>query len=170
MVDVGQMISGSVSGYQFDLSTSEMRDYGYYYTRADSSALKTNTLATFISTYRHFIATKESEKDKETYPYYLSLTIPKVQADTDTYFMFTTSRSVFTPTAPMDFGPISVLCYDENDQLLATTKVTGGALRESPNSDRFSVGKLPTGTTRIEFKIYTVQGTIRLLGIGSFQK
>ena len=71
----------------------------------------------------------------------------------------------------MDFGPITVVCYDENDNVLATTKVTGGgALRESPNSDRFSVGKLATGTTRIEFKIYTVQGTIRLLGVGSFKK
>ncbi len=171
MVDVGQIISGSASGYQFDLSISEMKEYGYYYAGAEGSALKTNTLATYISTYRHFIATKESEKANETYPYYMNLTVPKVQADTDTYFMFTTSKSVVTPAAPMDFGPITVVCYDENDNVLATTKVTGGgALRESPNSDRFSVGKLATGTTRIEFKIYTVQGTIRLLGVGSFKK
>lgn len=169
MVDVGQIVSGSASGYQFDLSTSEMKEYGYYYAGAESSVLKTNTLATYISTYRHYISTEEKYDYLETYPYYLSLTIPKVQADTDTYFMFTTSKSVATPAAPMDFGPISMVCYDENDKMLGTTKVAGGALRESTGSDKFSVGKLPTGTTRIEFKTYTAQGTIRLLGIGSFE-
>ena len=60
--------------------------------------------------------------------------------------------------------------YDEVGNVISTVKVSAGYYIECVDLGKTIATRIPVGTSRIEFKIYTTQGTVRLLGMSYFDK
>ena len=165
-LSVGDIVDGKAKGYAFDLDAEGLEKYEYFYYGSSSS----DTYRPYITTYRHFIPTSNDEEELklEENPAYLNLTIPEV-TNNDTYFMVCTDKSASASKASkkITFAGVSILCYDANGNLLTNTKAPIGHYEEAIDLGRTSAVKLTKGTTRVEFKIYIKQGTVRLLGIGN---
>jgi len=166
--NIGDIVEGKVKGYAFDLDTVGLNEYAYGYTTARAS----DTYTPYITTYRHYVPESDTEEELalEESPHYLNLTIPEV-TNNDTYFMVYTSATVSTKNISnkniLKFAPVSILCYDANGNLLTNTKAPNSNFTETASLGKTSAVKLAQGTTRIEFKIFSRGGVVKLLGIGN---
>lgn len=172
---VGEILEDKATqdkGYAFDLTIDQLKEYEYSY--SDRKDNTTNSLRPNITATRHYIAEKPddpTDKDKEINPHYLTLTLPEV-TNPETYFTVYTSKS-FGHSSPaykpiQQIAPATFVFYDKDGNVIRNQAVPKNTFKDCIDYGKHSMIKLPTGTAKIKFMVYTTS-TLRLLGIAEFK-